>query len=105
MFLFLGHKQQSLGSLRTERQEVFWTVGFVGADGKWTINYNRDINGESKHKFQFKTLTLFNSITRYIIYNSVNSLIDLWPKRRSMTGANNTKMGSRITPIKVDSNY
>lgn len=60
MFLFLGDEQQSLGSLRAERQEVFWTVGFFGADGKCTINYNRDISGESKHKFEFNTLTLFN---------------------------------------------
>lgn len=60
MFLFFGNKQQSLGSLRAKRQEVFWNVGFVGADGKCTINYNRDIRGESKHKFEFKTLTLFN---------------------------------------------
>lgn len=67
MFLFLGHKKQSLGSLSAERQEVFSTVGFFGADGKCTINYNRDISRESKHKFEFKTLNLLNSITRYNI--------------------------------------
>lgn len=102
MFLDINNRVWALSGPRGKRFSGLWVL--LGGDGKCTINYNRDISGESKHKFEFKTLTLFKSITRYKIYNSVNNLIALWPKRRSIMGAKNTKMGGRITPIKVDSN-